>query len=119
MLAKDYRLKKEADIKRLFSKGKGVFDQAVGAKVRPNNLEQPRFVVVVGTKVHKRAYRRNRIRRRIRAVVAKHLSHIHGGHDIAIIAKPEALSARYAELESSVLSALKKAGVMDAKPPRL
>lgn len=116
MLSKDYRLKKESDIKKLFSKGKSVFDVSVGAKTLKNKLEQPRFVVVVGTKVHKRAYRRNRIRRRVRAILAKHLSHISPGFDIAVIAKPEALKATFADLETSVLSALKKAGVLGDVP---
>lgn len=112
----DHRLKKEGDIKKLFSKGKGVFDVKVGAKVRKNGLEYSRFVVIVGTKVHKRAYRRNRIRRRVRAIFAGHLSHIAPGYDIAIIAKQEALTAAYPDLEMSVLSALKRSGVLQDIP---
>lgn len=95
-----------------------MFDREVGAKVRKNKLEQSRFVVVVGTKVHKRAYRRNRIRRRIRAILNEHLSSIVSGFDIAIIAKPEALKATYKDIEVSVLAALKKSGVLQ-DPPRL
>jgi len=116
MLPYDYRLKKEMDIKKLFSKGKGVFDVKVGAKVRKNGLQQTRFVIVVGVKVHKRAFRRNRIRRRVRAILEAHLSHIATDYDIAIIARPEALKASYEELQTSVLSALKKAGVLNDVP---
>ena len=116
MLPYDYRLKKETDIKKLFSKGKGVFDTKVGTKIRKNGLGQTRFVIVVGVKVHKRAFRRNRIRRRVRAILEEHLSHIAPDYDVAIIARPEALTASYKELEVSVLSALKKVGVLDDVP---
>ncbi len=113
MLPRENRLKKEMDIKALFKKGKGLFDSVVGAKYKKNNLEVTRFVVVVGTKVHKRAYRRNRIRRRIRAALRKHLSQILPGHDVAIIARPEATTATYKEIELSVLNVLEKAKVYE------
>jgi ribonuclease P protein component len=109
MLPREHRLKKETDIKTLFKKGKGLFDSVVGAKYKKTDQEVPRFVVVVGTKVHKRAYRRNKIRRRIRAILKKNLSKVSPGYDIAIIARPEATTATYKEIEASVLSVLKKA----------
>ena len=109
MLPREHRLKKEMEIKKLFQRGKGVFHGFVGVKVRKNSFEESRFVVVVGTKVHKRAYKRNRIRRRIRAILNMHLAHVTPGFDVAVIAKPNALSATYADLERSVLSALRKA----------
>lgn len=111
-MAKVSRLKKEKDIKRLFEKGNSVFDAAVGAKTLENNLKSSRFVVIVGTKVHKRAYRRNRIRRRVRAIVQKHAKELVPGFDMAIIAKPEALTAKFQDLEASVLGALTKAGAL-------
>ena len=110
---KKNRLKREKDIKKLFSKGKSVFDVAVGAKVLKNGLRFSRFVVIVGTKVHKRAYRRNRIRRRVRSILQTHMNHIAIGYDIAIIAKPEALSAKFEELDASVIDALKKTSVLN------
>lgn len=109
MLPKEHRLKKETEIKKLFQKGKGVFDVFVGVKFRKNGEEVSRFVVVVGTKAHKRAYKRNRIRRRIRAVLKEHLLDIAPGFDVAVIAKPNALTASYEELERSVLNALRRA----------
>ncbi|HJN84776.1 MAG TPA: ribonuclease P protein component [Patescibacteria group bacterium] len=116
MLPRDNRLKLESDIKKLFKKGKGVFDSHVGAKTMKNKLAISRFVVVVGTKVHKRAYKRNKIRRRIRSVLYDHMSHIATGFDIAIIAKPQALNASFDELQNSTLYALKKAKVLEDVP---
>ncbi len=116
MLPRINRLKKESEIKSLFSKGKGVHDVAVGAKIKKTTRKESRFVVVVGTKVHKRAYRRNRIRRRVRAVLQDHLSHIKPGYDVAIIAKPASLSSTFADLQTSVLGVLKKAGILGEVP---
>lgn len=116
MLPRENRLKKETDIKRLFKKGKGVFDSVVGAKTMANGLDFSRFVVVVGTKVHKRAYKRNKIRRRIRSAIYNHMSHIAHGYDIAIIATPRALGASFEEIQASTLGSLKKAKVLNEVP---
>ncbi len=116
MLPRENRLKKETDIKKLFKKGKGVFDRYVGAKTMKNGLEVSRFVVMVGVKVHKRAYKRNRIRRRIRATLYDHMSHIAKGFDIAIIAIPSSLNANQEGLKESTLYALKKAGMLKEVP---
>lgn len=112
MLPRQNRLKKETDIRHLFQKGKGVFDTVVGGKVRRNDLEHTRFAVVVGLKVHKRAYRRNRIRRRIRAVLQNQLPNIKQGYDVAVIARPEAANADFEAISTSVTSALKRMGIL-------
>ena len=59
--------------------------------------------------MHKRAYKRNRIRRRVRSVLKEHIAQIAPGFDIAIIAKPDALTASFDELTRSVVSALRRA----------
>ncbi len=113
MLPRENRLKKELDIRELFQKGKNVFGSLVGARYRRNNLASSRFAIVVGTKVHKRAFRRNRIRRRIRSVLRSRIQHIRGGFDIALMAKPGCVNATFVELESSVLETLSKIDVID------
>ena len=115
MLPREHRLKSERDIKLLFSKGKGVHHKLVGVKTRKNDQPSSRFVFVVSTKVHKRAWRRNRLRRRLREIVRTHLSHIEPGFDIALMAKKDALEAPFEQLEASALAALKKAKVL-SKP---
>mgnify|MGYP001614688871 CR=1 FL=1 len=112
MLPIEYRLRKKTDIDALFAKGRLVFDSLVTIKYRKTQLSTPRFAVVVGTKLSKRAVNRNKIRRRIRASIADHLNHLNGGYDIAIIAKPLALKAKYEVLRLSVSSSLKKTGVL-------
>ena len=119
MLPAEYRLKKEEEIKTLFKKGRGVFDRFVGVKMKKNGLPNSRFVVVVGVKVHKRAIRRNRIRRQIRSVLFEHLSHITSGFDVGVIALPSITTATFEEVQISTLSALKRARLLSATPPKL
>ena len=77
-------------------------------KVRENALPHSRFGVVVGLKVHKRAVKRNLLRRRLREILRKHLKEIKPGYDVMVLTQPRALEADYAELETQVLSCLKK-----------
>ena len=119
MLPTEYRLKKEEEIKTLFKKGRSVFDRLVGVKVRKNSLKNSRFVVIVGVKVHKRAIRRNRIRRQIRSILLEHLSHVPTGFDIGIIALPAITTATFDEIQTSTLSALKRARMLLPTPPKL
>lgn len=77
-------------------------------KMRENGLPHSRFGVVVGLKVHKKAVKRNLIKRRIREILRKHLEEIASGRDFMILVNPKALVADYGELETQVLSCLTK-----------
>ncbi|MEK7094555.1 MAG: ribonuclease P protein component [Patescibacteria group bacterium] len=118
MLPKEYRLRKKTDIDALFARGRAVFGTLVTVKYRKTRSSATRFAMVVGTKVSKKAVDRNKIRRRMRACVADHLNNLNNGYDIAIIAKPVALKAKYGAIRESVLSSLSKAGVF-ATPIKL
>jgi ribonuclease P protein component len=83
-------------------------------KMRENGLPHSRFGVVVGLKVHKKAVRRNLIKRRIREILRKHLEEVVPGRDVMIMVNAKALDADYAELESQVLSCFAKLRIMKA-----
>lgn len=108
MLAKEQRLRHDKDIKALFAKGKSVFGMQIGIKFKKNQLPTSRFTVVVGTKVSKRAVERNRLKRRLRAIVQKHFETIAPGYDVMILTKKEALTKTFAELETQACSLFKK-----------
>lgn len=91
MLSASHRLRKDADIKTLFAKGKGVFDSVCGLKYRPNSLPETRFAVVVGTTVSKRAVVRNQIRRRLREVIRARLPGLKPGFDAVLIVRKDAI----------------------------
>jgi len=82
--------------------------------MRENGLPHSRFGVVVGLKVHKKAVKRNLIRRRIREILRKHLAEIAPGKDVMIMVNSKALDADYAELEAQTLSCLAKLKILKA-----
>ncbi|MFA5854412.1 MAG: ribonuclease P protein component [Patescibacteria group bacterium] len=108
MLPATHRLKAEKDFSLLARSKKSAFSKAVSMKVRENALPHSRFGVVVGIKVHKRAVKRNLLRRRIREILRKHLDEIKPGYDVMLLTQTRALDLEYAELETQVLSCLKK-----------
>ncbi len=112
MLAPAHRLRKETDIRTLFSKGKGAFDPTCGVKFRANGLDVSRFAVVVGSAVSKEAVMRNRVRRRLREIVRARLPRIKPGFDVALMARPPAARASFAALEAAVERSLRKAGLL-------
>lgn len=77
-------------------------------KMRENALPHSRFGVVVGLKVHKKATKRNLLKRRIREILRKHLKSIVPGRDVMIMANPKSLEADFEDLEAQILSCLKK-----------
>lgn len=81
-------------------------------KMRENGLPHSRFGVVVGLKVHKKAVRRNLIKRRLREILRKHLLEISTGKDVMIMVNAKALDADYAELEAQTLSCLAKLKIL-------
>ena len=81
-------------------------------KVRENHLPHSRFGVVVGLKVHKKAVKRNLVKRRIREILRKHLPEIKPGYDVMVLTQPKSVETEYAEMETQVLSCLKKLSLL-------
>jgi ribonuclease P protein component len=103
------RLRNDTDIKTLFARGKSVFDLTLGMKFRKNQLTDSRFTVVVGTKVSKKAVVRNRLKRRIRAIVEKKIPLVHGGFDVMFLVKKETIDQKPKELEAQIDRVFKRA----------
>lgn len=57
------------------------------------------------------AVQRNRVRRRLRALLRERLEAIGAGWDLLVIARPAASSATYAELREAVRSLLERSGM--------
>jgi ribonuclease P protein component len=112
MLPQKHRLKHEKDIKALFGKAKGVFDDVTGIKFRKNDLEISRFAVVIGTKISKKAVVRNRIRRQIRAMIHERLGEIKNGFDVLVLVRPKAIDVTRSEIEQHLIRAFTKAGLL-------
>jgi ribonuclease P protein component len=109
MLPQVNRLKHEKDMETLFARGRSVFGSLVGMKMRPNGLPFTRFAVIVGVKTAKSAVARNRLKRRVRAIVHMQLAKIKGGYDVALLPRKEAIGASHAQLHEQIVQSFKKA----------
>lgn len=109
MLAKENRLRRDKEFKKVFASGKSVFDSACGVKFAKNDLNDSRFAVVVGTKVSKSAVKRNRVRRQYREIVRLKLEEIKKGYDVILLVGKEALTLDYEKKEKKLGKVLKKA----------
>ncbi len=101
-------LKNDQDIKKVFAKGKGVYDDLCGIKFIRNGLEETRFAIVVGVKVAKKAVARNRLKRQIRAILANNSKNIITGFDVVILTRTPAIGKKASEIRTHLLRALEK-----------
>ena len=113
MLAKQNRLNKEKDFKRLLQKGKSHFAGIFILKFRENNLAESRFGFIISNKVSKKATMRNLAKRRFREILRQELPMIRNGFDILFIASPKIINEKgkvikYKELQELVMASLKK-----------
>lgn len=109
MLTKENRLRRDQDFKRVFSKGRSVFDGACGIKFEKNTLKNSRFAVVIGTKVSKSAVKRNRVRRQYQEILRLNLEKIIPGFDVILLCGPASLELEYEQKEARLMAVLKKA----------
>ena len=109
MLPKQNRLKKEKDFKQVFKRGKSFQDNALSLKLTENSLKVSRFSFVVGLKVSKKAFLRNKIRRRLREIVKTNLSKTKTGFDVVFIVRRGLETKNFQELAEIVNGLFKKA----------
>lgn len=112
MLPKKFRLAKTKEIDKVFKLGKSSFDQILGVKVLPTENEISRFVIVVSTKVSKKAVIRNKIKRRLHEIVRVHLPKIKTGFEFFILALPAAKDCDYHDLEKSLQNHWQRLGIL-------
>jgi ribonuclease P protein component len=112
MFAQKNRLRHEKDVKETLKKGRSVFDSICGVKFRSNGGEDSRFAVVVGTKVHKSAVKRNRVRRQYREIIRTNIEMIKPGTDMVLLTSKGALDLDYEEKKERLMGVLKKAKLL-------
>ena len=117
MLAPTNRLRKPAQINRVYKRG--AYGSAAGLfslKAATSNELNSRAVVVVGKKVDKRAVVRNRQRRRLAAVLREAWGTVPGGYDIVISVHTLLNDVSSADLRLHLNQAMERAKVI--KPQR-
>jgi ribonuclease P protein component len=113
MLKSQSRLRKRADITRVYKRGSyGSGGGFLSAKVMLSGHSHSRAVVVVGKKVSKKAVTRNLIRRRIIGDLEKRLTTLTAGYDIVLTVHKDTSGISVSELTAYLNSALTKAGAI-------
>ncbi len=109
MFKQKNRLKRKLEVQNTVKTGKSVFDPVCGIKFLKNNRDESRFAIVVGTKVHKSAVKRNRVKRQYREIIRLHLDSIKSGFDVVLLTSAKSLELTYAQKEELLLAVLRKA----------
>ena len=88
MVARQYRLREEADVRRVRAQGKAWPQGPLVARILPNTLDPPqnRYTVIAGKRCGK-SVQRNRIKRLVREALRGYHPHLAAGHDIAVICR--------------------------------
>ncbi len=102
MLPANNRLTNDKDFDRTFKKGKSVYGNILGVKAVENHLPYSRFGILVGSKISKKAMVRNRIKRRLRAIIYNNLDQIEKGYDFVIITLPLIKEADYNAIKNEL-----------------
>jgi ribonuclease P protein component len=100
MLTLKYRLKKETDIKKVFSNKQSVFGKAVIINFAKNELKNSRFAFVVSNKTFKKAVTRNHFKRVLRSIVRDLFKSIPVGYDFVLVIKTNIQNMDFEEIKS-------------------
>jgi ribonuclease P protein component len=108
------RLKKRTDFLAVQNKGKKWVSHGLILQVRPNALSQRRVGFTVSKKVDKSAVKRNRIKRRLRAVAADILpAGAQNGYDYVLVGRATTATRPYETLCQDLTWCLDKLGLSD------
>ena len=107
-------LKQNHEFRRLYHKGKSAVSPYFVIYCRKNNRAMSRLGITTGVKLGN-AVKRNRARRRIRALYRTNEGNILPGYDIVVVARTRVIYGNYAELEYSFRKLMKK---LELVPPK-
>jgi len=107
-MERKYRLRLNADFKRVRRKGKSWANHLMVLCALPNDLEHSRFGFAASKRIGK-AVVRNRVRRRLREALRLRRAFIVDGWDVVFIARSGIGRASYAEMAQGVENLLRRA----------
>jgi len=108
MLPPKHRLQKQKDFDTVYKRGRTLNGPLFNLRFLARDGDS-RFGFVIGSKLEKKATRRNLVKRRFRAVVGELLPNIKSGFDVVILIRAKALSVPYSVLKEEVGGMFKKA----------
>ena len=107
------QIKTRADFLKIQGSGRKWVSHGLIVQTKPNKNDIQRIGFTVSKKVDKSAVKRNRIKRRLRAVAAEILPiHAANGHDYILVGRPQTLTRPYETLCNDLKWCL---GKMDLK----
>lgn len=112
MLPKINRLKHTKDFNTVFKTGKRIRGDCLFLQINNNNLHRDRFAFIVSKNVAKKATVRNRLRRRLAALIKKSAIKTVSGVDIAVVVQPGLERKPVKELAIILKQILVKAGLL-------
>ena len=110
-------LKENHLFRRAYNKGKTAADSRLALYVRRNGQKTNRLGLTVSTKVG-HAVVRNRVRRRLREIYRLNESALACGCDVVVVARVQAASSGYHQLEKSFLRLADKLGLLRKDSPQ-
>ncbi len=108
MLLKKYRLVKDKDFAKVARYGRRSYGPELSLKWIRNNQPYSRWGIIVSLKVDKKAVIRNKIKRRLRAILRENIDSLVPGWDVIIITKDKIKELNYFQLQKIFLKILDK-----------
>jgi ribonuclease P protein component len=107
MLFQALRLKRPEDFQTVRRRGKRQCEADFTLYALPNGLAHSRYGIVVSKRIGT-AVIRNRVKRRLRAAIARWLPELARGYDCVVVMNPSAAQATYQMLEAVLGHAFQK-----------
>ena len=112
MLAKKYCLKRKKDFEKVTKRGKKIEIDFLVLKFLRNSLDVTRIGFVVSQKVSKKAFLRNKIKRRLREIIKINLLNLEPGYDLIFFTKKGIIEKSFLEIKDVIEQILRKAKLM-------
>jgi len=112
VLPKKYRLPLRTELHRVQKEGKIYHFPYFSLLLAKNNLNLSRFAFIVSNKIHKRATKRNRIKRLLRESIRLLLPKIKPGFEAVFLTKKRILGKDFQIIQSEVKKSFKKVGLL-------
>lgn len=114
MLAKQNRLSLRKELHRIQKEGKifhfPLFSLLAGQRLEANG--ESRFGFIVSNKIHKKATKRNRVKRLLREAVQMMLPEMEPGFDIVFLARKKILEQDWQAIKAAVEVAFREARIL-------
>ncbi len=107
MLKKKNRITSSVAFKEIFTKGNVKENECFRIIFKKNNLDYPRYGIIVSAKNSKLAVQRNALKRKIRNILRNSLPVFSKGFDIVIITKKDSINMDFSELKESLNELIK------------